>query len=373
MISITDHLSSRRLSWDAAAEKAGIPAERLRAVAAGANASLAEMRRIAKALSVPLSAIVGSNVAEPIKVLFRQTIGQRAAVASSSIEVISNQIRGGLALASRLPRNLRWLDAFRGVPATLEHAEDLAQRFRSSCAGLDDSDPFPHLAQIVEQLGVIVLMCQDATVEGVSAVVDGYAIVLIGPRTFRPRMLFTLAHEMGHIVAHHDHPDGYAMLDDEQDFDQLIDVPQRVEERFADAFASAVLLPRHGVLRSLRVIRDQLKASGPLGDIEILSLARFFSVSFEVAARRCEQLDLLPARGARALYQRLVDDFGNPERRGDELGLPKRAEIDIGTSPALLRAAAAAVRQGAMSIGRAAELVNVPISVLFAANTEPAE
>ena len=158
------------------------------------------------------------------------------------------------------------------------------------------------------------------------------------------------------------------MLDREEDFEGIPKAPRRADEKFADAFASCVLLPRHGVLRAMKAIRQEVKASGPLGDVEILWLSRFFNVSFEVAARRCEQLTLLPARGARALYQKLKDDFGNPERRADQLGLPQREEIEINPSPALLRAAAEKVRAGAMSIGRAAELLNVPVSALFVAN-----
>ena len=64
MISIAEHLNSRQLSWDAAAERAGLSADRLRQVAGGAEASLGEMRRIAKALRVPLSALA-ENGARP--------------------------------------------------------------------------------------------------------------------------------------------------------------------------------------------------------------------------------------------------------------------------------------------------------------------
>jgi Zn-dependent peptidase ImmA (M78 family) len=373
VISILDHLSSRHLTFEDAAKKAGIEPDRFRAVAAGTvDTTLGEMRRIAKVLRVPLSAIVGGKDVEPIKVLFRQTLGQRAEVASSSVEVIANQIRGALLLANRLPSDLGWLKRFRDTPDDTAHVEDIAQRFRADFGGLNDADPFTSLPQVVDELGVLVLMCQDTTVEGVSAVVEGRCVVLIGPRTFRPRMLFTLAHELGHIIAHHDRREGYAMLDSTVEFDRPIEMPVRADEQFADAFASALLLPRPGVLLSLKVIRQQLRASGPLGDVEILTLARFYGVGFEVAARRCEQLDLLPPRGARALYQQLEHAHGNPEKRAEELGLPRRQEIQVETSSVLIRAASAAVREGKLSIGRAAELLNVPLSVLYAANVDAA-
>lgn len=160
----------------------------------------------------------------------------------------------------------------------------------------------------------------------------------------------------------------YALLDNEKDFDDFSNTSRRAEEKFADEFACSLVLPRHGVLKALKAIRAQLKAAGPLGDVEILWLARFFGVSFEVAAKRCEQLTLLPARGARALYQKLTDDFGNPEKRAEQLGLPARENFEIDTSPALLHAATQRVRAGSLSVGRAAELLNVPVSALVAAN-----
>ena len=373
MISIAKHLSSRRLSWDVAAKNAGLSVERFQQVASGGEATLSEMRGIAKALRVPLSTLVDDAPAEPIKVLFRQTIDQREVKVSTSVDVISSQIRDVLDIAGGLPKNTAWLDLFRGIQPTLDAAEGFAELFRKAFGQLDDQEPFAHLPRIANELGIYLLYCKDASVEGVSAIVDGHALILLGPRTFKPRMLFTLAHEIGHLVAHHERPDGsYATYDRESDFDGIPKSSNRAEEKFADAFASSLVLPRHGVLVAVKAIREQLKASGPLGDMEISWLAHLFNVSFEVAARRCEQLQLLPARGARALYQRLMDDFLNPERRAEDLGIPKRAEIYIDISPALLQAAVQKVRSGALSIGRAAEILNIPVSQLFVANMEVA-
>lgn len=370
MISLAQHISSRQLSWDAAAAKAGISEERLREVAAGAEASLGEMRRIAKALRIPLSAVMNEASAEPISMLFRQTIDQRALTVASSVEILSSQIQDALVVAKSLQKNTSWLDIFRDLEVAPDYAEGFASIFRKAFCLVDDSEPLTHLPQVIEELGVLTLLSRDPTVEGVSAIVEGYAFILVAARTFRPRMLFTIAHELGHLVAHHDaRGSGYALLDRDSDIHGISGPTDRSEEQFADRFASCLLLPQHGVLRFLKAIREQVQASGPLGDIEILWLSRFYGVGFEAAARRCEQLGLLPARGARALYQRLGDDFGNPEKRAEALGLPKRQEMEIGTSPALLRAAAEKVRNGEMSIGRASELLNVPISAMFAANS----
>jgi len=371
VISIGEHLQSRKITAEKAAEKAGISAQRFAQVIGGAEATLAEMRGIAKALHVPLSSLVDDSPVEPIKALFRKTLDQREIEISSHMEVVSAQVRDTLVFAKRLPKNTAWLELFRNMPPELEAAEEFAQLFRKAFAGLDDKDAFPHLPQVVHELGVFLLYCRDSNIEGVSAIVDGYALIILGARGFKPRMLFTIAHEIGHLVAHHDEKGGgYAHFDREVRSERQFASPRKLEEKFADAFGSALVLPRHGVLLAMKSIREQLGAKGPLGDIELLWLAHLFHVSFEVAARRCEGLGRWDERGARALYQKLVDDYKNPERRAIELGVPARQELSIETSPSLIRAAADQVRAGNMSIGRAAELLNIPISSIFVANAE---
>jgi Zn-dependent peptidase ImmA (M78 family) len=367
---IAAHLASRNLSVEKAAAMAGMTTERFQQVASGAKATLAEMRGIAKALRVPLSSLMDKSPVEPIKLLFRQTLEQREVVeVASHVDVVSAQVRDALRLADEMPASSVWMDLFRGMEPRLEAAEEFAMLFRKAFGDLDDIEPFPQLAEIVSELGVLILFSRDPAVEGVSAIVDGRPLMIIGARTFKPRMLFTIAHELGHLVAHHDkRVAGYAHLDKEV---SSISSPRKSEEKFADAFASCILLPKHGVLRTLKAVRDQLGiANKPLGAIEIAWVAHFFHASFEVTARRFETLGLLPLSGARAFYQRLQDDFKNPEKFAASVEIPPRPDIVIETSPALLQVAAAKVRAGNLSIGKAAELLNVPISALVVANAD---
>lgn len=370
MTNIVGHLASKNLSVDSAAKKAGMTVERFQQIIGGAKASLGEVRSIAKALHVPVSSLMERTPAEPIRMLFRQTLEQREAVeVASHVDVLSSQVRDALSVAQGLRGNLWWLDLFRGMEASPASAAEFASRFRSAYGELDDLDPFPELPTVLTNLGVILLFSRDPGVEGVSAIVEGHAFVIIGARTFKPRMLFTIAHELGHLVAHHDRrSQGYAHLDKEADWHQA---PRREEEKFADAFASALLLPQHGVLSALRAIRQQLGiAQQPLGAIEVAWIAHLFHVSFEVAARRFESLDLLQRSGARAFYQRIQDDFGNPEKFAKSLDIPPRPDLAIEASRNLLLAAAAKVRAGELSLGKASELLNVPVSALVVANAE---
>ncbi len=369
MISIAAHLSSRRMTWDTAAQKSGLSSERLQQVDSGADPTLGEMRMIAKMLRIPLSAFTEQAPPEPIKMLFRQTLAQPDAAKQTSIELLSSQIRDVLAFTSDLPTDLRWLDAFRGMNPRTTPAESFATVFRKLFSRTDALEPLQNLSQIAAELGIFVLFCRDSTIEGVSAIVDNRAFIFVGARTFAPRMLFTVGHELGHLVAHHSRAgENFALFDSELVGNTIEGGSSREEEKFADAFASSLLLPKEGVIRFLRSVRSQLQATGPLGDIEILCLARFYNLGFEVTARRCEQLELLPRNGARALYQKLADEFGNPEKRADALELPPRDALRIDPSPVLLQHAVKKIRSGSMSMGKAAELLNMPATVLFAAH-----
>ena len=190
MSTIAEHLASRRLNWAIVAKKSGISQERLIQVAGGANASLAEIRQIASALRLPLSSILIDAPAEPIRFLFRQTLDQRQTSVDSSLEVLSGQIRDALSIAKRLPKNTLWLDLFHDLDATPQTAEGFASLFRKAYGGLDDSQPYLHLGRTIEEIGVFLLYCRDSKVEGASAIVEQYAFVLIGARTFKPRMSF---------------------------------------------------------------------------------------------------------------------------------------------------------------------------------------
>jgi Zn-dependent peptidase ImmA (M78 family) len=184
-------------------------------------------------------------------------------------------------------------------------------------------------------------------------------------------MLFTLAHELAHVLLHHDFRENFVTVDDDEH-----DEPRRGKDRseaFADAFASALLVPPKGLGVALKAIRKVTGAAGDsLGDIEILYVSHIFGVSFQVAASRCEAYGILPAGGGAALYKQLQREHGSPEKRAQAAGLPQRPEIRFPpVSRVLLEHAIRRIHQGAVSIGRAAEALNVTVSELTAFNAVP--
>jgi Zn-dependent peptidase ImmA (M78 family) len=191
---------------------------------------------------------------------------------------------------------------------------------------------------------------------------------------FPPRMLFTLAHECGHLVAHHNPTESFAVIDESTDAEGPSSPNKANEERYAGAFASALLMPRASVGIALKKIREAAKITqDALGDLEIGYLARIFGVSFWAAARRCEDLALLPRGGAASLNEKLVKEYESAEKRAEQAGLPPRQEVKFPPVPqTLLAAAIERVRSGELSVGRAASILGLSIGDLMAANAPTA-
>lgn len=92
-------------------------------------------------------------------------------------------------------------------------------------------------------------------------------------------------------------------------------------------------------------------------------------MSFEVAARRCEQLELLPEGGAISLTEVLKKDYGSPERRAESLGLPPRPAVVIPKiSDNLLRPLLDRIEADEVSIGWAAERFGLSIDEIYEAH-----
>ena len=98
---------------------------------------------------------------------------------------------------------------------------------------------------------------------------------LINSNNPAKRRTFTAAHEYAHCIAHRDQ---LAHIDDQQAFES-----RKQNERFADAFAAAFLMPQGAVLEFLSQLRaGKQKATALI----IIQLAVYFGVSFEAAGWR---------------------------------------------------------------------------------------
>ena len=365
---LSDILSERSvLQLARLAAKSGLEFDRLQQLAAGAEASLGELRRLSGPLHLPINDLLPPSPAvEKTELLFRRSLSPGAKLPPAA-GMLARQMSSSLSLATEFHRDLAWRGAFSPAQNSVGHAEANASIFRSLFYGDDQLSPITRLPHIVgDRMGVNLYVISSTEVDGASAILDGQAFTFVSAR-FPPRMLFTLAHEVGHLVAHHGN-DPFAILD--EDIESAPTGPNREIEAYANTFASALLMPRESVGLALKTIRRTIKAqSDKIGDVEINYLARIYGLSFWAAARRCEDLELLPVGGAHALNAKLVADHGSAEQRAEQLGLPPRAEIVFPKVPSqLMDAAIANIKAGEISIGRAANSLGVSLADLISAN-----
>jgi Zn-dependent peptidase ImmA (M78 family) len=217
---------------------------------------------------------------------------------------------------------------------------------------------------VAEELKCILFVTDlGSDTDGASAFINNVPFIFLAPR-FEPRMLFTLAHELAHIIAHHKEDADYLKIDG-----RIVELGRNKvkDEAFANAFASELLMPEEGVGYTLKSIREKLHMTNPsLSDIEIIYLSRIYGVSFEVAAKRCEDLNLLPKGGSVSLSEAIKKDFGTAEKRADALGIKERPKIIFPkVSSVLLGEAIDKIQSGEISIGKVSEILSIPMDEIL--------
>ena len=246
-------------------------------------------------------------------------------------------------------------------------AEESAVLFRQVFCDGDQFGPLYSLPQVVvEEMGIPLFVIKSNAIDGASVMVQGQPFIFVSER-FNARMLFSLAHEVGHVVSAPAAGGDFAVLDSDSERPAST---RNVNELFAHRFASALLLPRPGFVSALARIREVSESKAlAFGDIEVLLIAHVFGVSFSVAGHRFEQLGFLPKGGSAELEQTIRQRHGSPEKRAREAGLPPREHARFPTlSPALLQAAVRKIRAGEVSLGRAAAVLGVSSADLVTAN-----
>ena len=354
------------------AGKTGLSEERVHDILDGAKVTLPELRALARGLRIPLNSF--ANGVRPadrnatMRLLFRR--GASAADAFDPVqEFVADFVEAALEILPQKPELPEWLGALTVERETYEEAERLAYEVRSLFFPERLEEPIPDLAEVLsEKGGVIVGRLRMSRYEGVSLIANNYPFIFVSPR-FVPRMLFTLAHELGHLVAHH-------VSNETALFERPGEVTnfrkRSKSEAFVDAFASILLMPERGVATVLKSVREILDIqSDEIGDIEILFLARIYGVSFEVAARRCENLDLLPEGGSFSLAEEIKKNYGSPEKRAAEVGMPERVNVHIPqVSKNLMESLIGCIEEGAVSAGWGAEKFGISIGDIYSAHAE---
>lgn len=340
----------------------------------GAPLAMDELRALSRGLRVPMRAFATGDLASAGKgslgLLFRTpTASPSIGDQTATVEQVAGFVEAALEVLPSRCKTPNWLSNAKKQLNSALDAEHLAEEFRKIIVPEDKyQEPLLNLPSLASNIaGIIFGTMRKSRYEGASIIAGYHPFIFVSPR-FPPRSLFTFAHEIGHLAAHH--CDGGEIW---------FDLPTQIggwkaknsAERFADSFASALLMPAAGVGVALDTIRRVLsiRRDAPLSDVQLLYLSRIFGVSFEVAGLRCERLGLLEVGATFALAQHIRIKHKSPEKRAEEINLPPRPQPQLPSISAnLMRAILEGIRSGKISIGYASERFGISIDQIFLAN-----
>ena len=185
----------------------------------------------------------------------------------------------------------------------LQHANALADWARQRLApATSGEDRLTELATAIEAelcVDVMVESMGDDAPLGLSITDSEFSFILVNADQLRSRSLFTLAHELGHVL----NSDG-TTINIDKDLRARSD-----EERLANAFAAALLMPEPEIRKTIDEYGRQAE-----------SLARMlvnFGVSYETLIYRLHNLGIINAEGRdrlkRVRWASLIEHLDNEE------------------------------------------------------------
>jgi Zn-dependent peptidase ImmA (M78 family) len=369
MQNIKYYIQNLNISKEALSLKTGLSLERINSLISGEiEITMSDIRKLSKVLKLSTDFLVSDiDKFEEINILFRKA--GKIQGANQEADKVSYMIGNTFSLLGNAHSNQSLFSNFPQVENSSENARKFAAKFRQLFLNNDFHSPLLNLPKIVsDELNCILFVVDlGKEVDGASAIINSIPFIFISPR-FEPRMLFTLAHELAHILSHHDKNQNFAKFDS----NISVNKNQRFkDEYFANAFASELLLPEEGVGITLKALRSHFKNDGPLGDIEIIYLSRIYGVSFEVAAKRCEDLKLLPIGGSVSISEKIKSLYDSAEKRAEEINIPERPKIEFPkVSPKLIKLAIDKINSGEISLGKASEILSVSVSDLVKFNVQ---
>lgn len=237
------------------------------------------------------------------------------------------------------------VDANAWVTGASQAATWMMQRLKVEATGEDRFLAF--VRSIEDKLGIDVLveLRQGEGVFGASVTDPEFSLIFVNADQQIARALFTLGHELGHVLAR----DGRSLILD----DDL--VARSDSERFANAFAAALLLPEDEV-------RKEIPPDTIPDAITLCRLLDHWGTSFETLVYRLHNLRIINAAGR--------DRFKSLGLRGlvtqiDDEALASRLMARVGMNPArhapslLAARASLGYRKGVISARPLASLYGV--------------
>jgi Zn-dependent peptidase ImmA (M78 family) len=297
---------------------------------------------LGKALGVSLSYLMDTQGIELGGVEFRSkastTARDRAKVETEVLEWIERYLQIEIVLELD---SAEWQSPFARLHnlRNPEDAEKLANDVRVEWKlGLD---PIPNMTELLEEKGLKVLtVTLPERISGFTCLVtrarDGMKlpVIVVNDHFSLERRRLTLAHELAH---------------------RLIDtdcLPDRKEEKAANVFAGAFLMPREHLLREVG------KNRSALGYKELIDLKRLYRVSGAALLMRLRQLEVISEAVLIYIFQTIGRGWRSQEPHELE-GSDRRGYYERALR--FERLCYRALAEGLISLSKAAELLRQPV------------
>jgi Zn-dependent peptidase ImmA (M78 family)/DNA-binding XRE family transcriptional regulator len=312
---------------------------------------IGELQKLAKGYGTSVNALLRREAVHvDLAPRFRKILGSKDGAAADAADLL-----GKLAKAEVELENLLGIERLRNYPPerailpgdVRAQAENDAMQLRQSL-GLGNR-PVPDILTLLEmELGVRVYVRRlDSGISGLFAYDDAIGpCILLNASHPRERRTQSAGHETGHFVS--TRRSAEILYRHEKENSR--------EERYANAFGRAFLMPARGVMQKFQEVTA---GSDRLTRRHIIILAHFFGVSREAVVRRLEELglskegtwDWFQANGSITDEQvrQVLGDLVAPDAH--------KAEADRPTTLRLNLLAAEAHRQGLLSEGQLARLL----------------
>lgn len=303
----------------------GFSSERANELYADSEPTIEEIRKISHGLKVaardlilPVNRDVGARA--KLRSNFNYIYDEWSFYEACRIENRFIELSDAIDIRSSLP-------FFVDFEKTADSAEELSRILRVNFLKVDLFAPLLQLPTLLfDTFGVITFLFSSRKIDGASFRKSGSAIIAIAERN-DIRMVYTLAHELCHLLVDISDFDNSEAWIDEDVFSPK-DASVRKIEYFANEFAAALLIPLEGLLAEIKSVNARIEGPGQLTAYHVGCIARKFGTSFSVAARRCENLDLIDVGGAAAIEDVIKKKYKSAEKYADLMNIPERKIIN---------------------------------------------
>lgn len=294
------------------------------------------MLALSKALQITPEYLLNTSEIELAGIDFRKEPHATTKEERAVEAVILDQVERYLELEELLPGgDLQWL--YPDNPAysinNIESAEAAANALRIDWQlGID---PIPSMAVLLEEKGVkVIALNLPIEVSGSKAFVNrpnyqDVPVIVVNEKHNGERQRFTLAHELAHLVL------------------KFADMSDKDQEKAADRFAGAFLMAKDMICSILGKSRTSIS----LG--ELVELKKIFKVSVACIVVRCAQLGIL----SKGLYGKIFGHIKSLGWNGPDSQEPYKFDPEVPQRMKML--CLKAVSEGAITLSRAAELMNI--------------